>query len=91
MKIKNKERVFLMALLFDLGSMISKMHVRLAHVDLLVGDESENIRQNLTNAQTIAATILEMTPDELEESLKLSKYIDNMSSKMGRETTVGEA
>ena len=67
------------------------MHVRLEHVDLLVGDESENIRQNLTNAQTIAATILEMTPDELEESLKLSKYIDNMSSKMGGETTVGEA
>ena len=67
------------------------MHVRLEHVDLLVGDESKNIRENLTNAQTIAATILEMTPDELEESLKLSKYIDNMSSTMGRETTVGEA
>ena len=91
MKIKNKQRVLLIALLFDLVSMISKMHVRLEHVDLLVGDESKNIRENLTNAQTIAATILEMTPDELEESLKLSKYIDNMSSTMGRETTVGEA
>ena len=91
MKIKNKERVFLMAVLFDLGSMIAKMYVRLEHVDLLVGDESENIRENLTNAQTIASTILEMTPDELEESLKLSKYIDNMSSTMGRENTVGEA
>ena len=68
-----------------------KMHVRLEHVDLLVGDEPANIRENLTNAQTIAATILEMTPDELEESLNLSKYIDNMSSKMGGETTVGEA
>ena len=91
MKIKNKERVFLMAVLFDLGSMIAKMYVRLEHVDLLVGDEPENIRENLTNAQTIASTILEMTPDELEESLKLSKYIDNMSSTMGRENTVGEA
>ena len=91
MKIKNKERVFLMALLFDLGSMISKMHVRLEHVDLLVGDESKNIRENLTNAQTIAATILEMTPDELEESLNLSKHINAMSDAMDQNTTVGEA
>ena len=91
MKITNKERIFLMAVLFDLGSMIAKMHVRLEHVDLLVGDEPENIRQNLTNAQTIAATILEMTPDELGESLNLSEYIDKMSDTMRQETTVGEA
>ena len=91
MKITNKERVFLMAVLFDLGSMIAKMHVRLEHVDLLVGDEPENIRENLTNAQTIAATILEMTPDELGESLNLSKAINKMSDIMTQETTVGEA
>ena len=91
MKITNKERVFLMAVLFDLGSMIAKMHVRLEHVDLLVGDEPENIQENLTNAQTIAATILEMTPDELGESLNLSEYIDKMSDTMRQETTVGEA
>ena len=91
MKITNKERVFLMAVLFDLGSMIAKMHVRLDHVDLLVGDERENIRENLTNAQTIAATILEMTPDELGESLNLSKAINKMSDIMTQNTTVGEA
>ena len=91
MKITNKERIFLMAVLFDLGSMIAKMHVRLEHVDLLVGDESGNIGQNVTNAQLIAATILEMTPDELEESRSLSKYIDKMSNTMRQETTVGEA
>ena len=91
MKITNKERVFLMALLFDLGSMIAKMHVRLEHVDLLVGDEPENIQENLTNAQTIAATILEMTPDELGESLNLSKAINKMSDIMTQNTTVGEA
>ena len=91
MKITNKERVFLMAVLFDLGSMIAKMHVRLEHVDLLVGDEPENIQENLTNAQTIAATILEMTPDELGESLNLSKAINKMSDIMAQETTVGEA
>lgn len=91
MKITNKERVFLMAVLFDLGSMIAKMHVRLEHVDLLVGDEPENIQENLTNAQTIAATILEMTPDDLEESLNLSKAINKMSDAMSQNTTVGEA
>ena len=91
MKITNKERIFLMAVLFDLGSMIAKMHVRLEHVDLLVGDEPENIQENLTNAQTIAATILEMTPDDLEESLNLSKAINKMSDAMGQNTTVGEA
>jgi len=90
-KITNKEKTLLMAILFDLGSMIAQMHVRLEHVDLLVGDESGNIGQNVTNAQLIAATILEMTPDELEESLNLSKHINAMSDAMDQNTTVGEA
>mgnify|MGYP003679665635 CR=1 FL=1 len=91
MKITNKETVFLMAVLFDLGSMIAKMYVRLDHEELLVSGERKNIRENLTNAQTIAATILELTPDEIEESRKLSSYINKMSDIMAQDTTVGEA
>ena len=67
------------------------MYVRLDHEGLLVDNEQYNIRENLTNAQTIAATILELTPDEMEESRKLSSYITNVSEAMSQETTVGEA
>ena len=91
MKITNKKRVFLMAVLFDLGSMLAKMYVRLDHEGLLVENEQYNIRENLTNAQTIAAAVLELTPDEMEESRKLSSYITKVSEAMSQETTVGEA
>jgi len=83
-KLEHVEKVLIIAILFDVASMIAKMAARMADADLVSKDEDEAIRHNIVNAQSKIATLLECDSLDINMAAELCSDIPNDIVKTAR-------
>jgi len=74
-KLEHVEKVLIMAVLFDVASMIAKMAARMDDANLIDEDEDDAIRHNITGAQSKIASLLECEPDDIHLAAELCNDI----------------
>ena len=70
-KLEHVEKVLIMAVLFDVASMIAKMAARMADVDIISEDEDDAIRHNIVGAQSRIASLLECDSTDINLAAEL--------------------
>ena len=74
-KLEHVEKVLIIAVLFDVASMIAKMAARMADADLISEDEDDAIRSNIVNAQSKIASLLECDSFDINMAAELCNDI----------------
>ena len=74
-KIEHVEKVLIIAVLFDVASMIAKMAARMADVDIISEDEDDAIRHNIVGAQSKIASLLECDSTDINLAAELCSDI----------------
>ena len=72
----SEKRIILMGI-FDIGVMLARISGRLQSVNKMDDEEGEAVRDNLLNIQSLIASILESSSDDISEAMNMSKLIDN--------------
>ena len=70
-KLEHVEKVLIIAILFDVASMIAKMAARMADADIIDENEDDAIKCNITGAQSRIASLLECEPDDIHLAAEL--------------------
>ena len=74
-KLEHVEKVLIIAVLFDVASMIAKMAARLADASLIDDDEDDAIRKNIVGAQSKIASLLECNSTDINLAAELCSEI----------------
>lgn len=74
-KLEHVEKVLIIAVLFDVASMIAKMAARLADASLIDDDEDDAIRKNIVGAQSRIASLLECNSTDINLAAELCSDI----------------
>ena len=83
-KLEHVEKVLIMAVLFDIASMIAKMAARLADAELVSKDEDDAIRHNIVEAQSKIASLLECDSMDINLAAELCSDIPSDVVKTAR-------
>ena len=73
--LEHVEKVLIMAVLFDIASMIAKMSARLSDSNIISEDEDNAITTNICGAQSKIATLLECDSTDIKLAAELSTEI----------------
>jgi len=74
-KLEHVEKVLIIAVLFDVASMIAKMSARMSDADIISEDEDEAIKHNIVGAQSKIASLLECNSTDINLAAELCSEI----------------
>jgi len=77
----NKKNVIILAMCNQLIEMIVKLAVRLEREEFMTDEEKKAVQHNSCMCQTIIATKLGATREELVDSVEFSKELNNLVDK----------
>ena len=73
--MQSKDKVIILMALMDMGVMLAKLSGRLKQLDEMGEEEDSYVRQNTINIQSVVATMLGATKEEIEMAMEMSESI----------------